>query len=298
MVKSVSAQLQAHLDSRATKMIYCWKVTRNDGLAQGFTDHDNDLIFDGLTYRAATGFTASQFASALGLAVDNLEVQGGLSSDSLNEADLAAGHYDNATVEIYWVNWGDISQRHLVSRGFIGEVKRHGSIFSAEIRGLSNALQQKVGRRYQRYCDAIVGDTRCKIDLSSSVYLGTGTVSIVTDNRVFQATGLGTFADDWFSAGMLTWVTGDNASGSMEVKVHKLQDGVVTLDLWQPMPATVNVADTFEITVGCKQDSTTCASKFNNIANFRGFNLIPGPDTLLFYPKLGDDNLDGQSLFS
>ena len=60
----------------------------------------------------------------------------------------------------------------------------------------------------------------------------------------------------------------------------------------------LDVGDIFTITVGCKQDATTCNSKFSNIANFRGFNLIPGPDMLLFYPKQGDDNLDGGSLFS
>ena len=122
MVKSVSPGLQTHLDGRATKMVYCWKITRNDGLVQGFTDHDNDLTFDGVTYEAATGFTASQFASSLGLAVDNFEVEGALSSSNINETDLVKGFYDNAVVEVFWVNWSDVSQRHLKSKGYIGAV--------------------------------------------------------------------------------------------------------------------------------------------------------------------------------
>ena len=298
MVKTLSSGLQAHLDGRATKMCYCWRVTRNDGLIQGFTDHDNDLIFGGVTYEASSGFTATQFASNMGLAVDNLEVEGALSSDSINEDDLAAGYYDNAKIVVYWVNWSDVAQRHIVSRGFIGEVKRAGVTFKAELRSLSNALQQKTGRRYQRYCNAVVGDARCGLDLTSPVYRGSGTVSLAFSNRAFTAAGLGSFSDDWFTAGMVNWLTGTNAGQSMEVKLHDFTHGTVSIELWQAMPFEIEVGDTFTITAGCKQDATTCNSKFNNIANFRGFNLIPGPDMLLFYPKQGDDNLDGGSLFS
>jgi uncharacterized phage protein (TIGR02218 family) len=298
MVKSLSTELQTHLDSRATKMVYCWKVIRNDGTIQGFTDHDNDLTFDSVTYEAATGFTASQFSASMGLAVDNMEVEGALSSESINEADLAAGHYDNAVVEVYWVNWSDVSQRHVINKGYIGEVKRHGVMFSAEMRGLSNMLQQRTGRKYQRYCNAIVGDSKCGIDLELAANKGSGTVDSVSSNRVFTATGLTGFADDWFTAGVVTWTSGNNDTIAMEVKLHDYSGSVVTIELWQPMPADIAVSDTFNITIGCKQDAETCNDKFNNIANFRGFNLIPGPDMLLFYPKQGDDNLDGGSLFN
>lgn len=298
MVKVLSPELQTHLNGRATKMVHCWKVTRNDGTVQGFTDHDNDLIFGGVTYEAATGFTASQFSASMGLAVDNMEIEGALSSASINENDLAAGHYDNAAVEVYWVNWSNVSQRHIINKGYIGEVKRHGVMFSAEMRGLSNALQQKIGRKYQRYCNAIVGDARCGINLNNATYKGTGTVDSVSSNRAFTATGLTDFSDDWFTAGMVNWSTGNNANSSMEVKLHDYTSGIVTIELWQPMPLDIAVTDTFTITVGCKQDAGTCNSKFSNIVNFRGFNLIPGPDMLLFYPKQGADNLDGGSLFN
>lgn len=297
-MKSLSVALQEHLDSRATTMCYCWKVTRNDGLVQGFTDHDNALTFEGVTYEASSGFTATQFATSMGLAVDNLEVEGALSSDSINEDDLAAGHYDNAKVEVYWVNWSNVAQRHIVSRGFIGEVKRAGALFQAELRGLSNALQQKTGRKYQRYCNAVVGDARCGINLANSAYRGSGAVDIASSSRTFTATGLAGFSDDWFTAGMVNWLTGANAGQSMEVKLHNFTNGTVSIELWQAMPFEVRTGDTFTVTVGCKQDAATCHSKFGNIANFRGFNLIPGPDMLLFYPKQGDDNLDGGSLFN
>lgn len=64
----------------------------------GFTDFDRDLVFDAVTYKAASGFTATAIEGQLGLAVSNLDVQGALSSDALTEDDLHGGRYDDAAV--------------------------------------------------------------------------------------------------------------------------------------------------------------------------------------------------------
>src|SRR5581483_8652977 len=97
---------------------------RKDGVVMGFTDHDRDLSFDGVTYQAASGFTASSVEDQLGLAVSNLDVQGALSSAAITEADLNAGRYDDAAVTIYLVNWQDVSQRVVLRSGFLGQVSR------------------------------------------------------------------------------------------------------------------------------------------------------------------------------
>ena len=79
-MRQLPAALQSALDSGTTTLCWCWKLTTRDGAVLGFTDHDRDLDFDGVTYRATTGFTASDMQSSLGLNVDNLEVAGALSS--------------------------------------------------------------------------------------------------------------------------------------------------------------------------------------------------------------------------
>jgi uncharacterized phage protein (TIGR02218 family) len=103
-VRAIPEALQAHLDSRATTLCWCWRVTRGDGTKLGFTDHDRSLTFGGTDFEAATGFTGTEIAGAVGLAVDSLDVESALRSDRLNEDDLAAGFYDNAVVEIFRVN--------------------------------------------------------------------------------------------------------------------------------------------------------------------------------------------------
>jgi hypothetical protein len=191
--EDVSTGLQDHLDGGATTLAWCWKVERRDGTVLGFTDHDLDLSFDGVSFAAATGFTASEVVSSLGLAVDNLEVEGALAAAAITEADLAAGLYDGATVELWRVNWADAAQRVLMRKGALGEVSRGELAFTAELRGLAHALQQATGRTYQRLCDADLGDARCGVDIDAPEFKGTGSVDAVSDDRMLTVSGLGGF---------------------------------------------------------------------------------------------------------
>lgn len=297
-MKAIGSPLQAHLDGGATTMAYCWKVTRTDGAIQGFTEHDRDLTFNSVTYIASSGFTATQVEASLGLAVDNLNVDGALSSDTINDDDIASGLYDNAEIELYWVNWADVTQLVLISKGSIGEVQRMKTAFSAELRSQSDKMAQKVGRTFQRFCDASLGDARCTIDLTASTMHGTGTVSSLQNARTMVCSGLGAFVDDWFSLGYLTFTSGLNDGIKMDVKLHTVTASAVTVELWFRAPFNISATDTFAIVAGCRKDSGTCINKFNNIINFQGFNFIPGNDILTAYPIQGAPNQNGGSIFA
>jgi uncharacterized phage protein (TIGR02218 family) len=288
--------MQSHLDTGATSLCWCWKIVRSDGVAQGFTDHDVAVVFDGLTYEAASGFTASEVQSTLGLAIDNLTVMGALSTDTLNEHDLAAGLYDNAQIEIWRVNWQAADQRVLMRKGNLGQVTRGKTAFQAEMRGLAHRLNQSVGHAYGYGCDADLGDTRCTIDLGNPLFAGSGTVVRVTDARRFAVSGLETFADMWFGGGKLTWTTGANAARAMEVKRHGLTATQIAIELWQAMSEDIVVGDTFTVTAGCDKQFTTCKAKFANAVNFRGFPYMPGNDAITSYPTSGQV-MDGGSRY-
>lgn len=290
MSKNLSTGLQAHLDSGATTMALCWKIIRRDGLIQGFTEHDEDLVVDGQTYQARSGFSATQVAQTLGLSVDNLNVDGAISSDTINEDDLANGDYDGAELMLLWVNWSDTTQYTILSRGFIGEVKRGETAFSAEFRSLVNKLSQRTGRTYQRTCDAQLGDARCKVNLAA--YRGTGAVTTAS-GRSLTVSGLSSFAPGWFTHGLITFTSGACAGMTFEVKLHSGNSIV----LWDVPPSIILSADTFTVTAGCKQDFETCKTKFANQLNFQGFPYVPGTDRLTEYPVQGEGNMDGGSLF-
>jgi len=294
-MKQLPAALQSHLDSGTTTLAWCWRVTRNDGTRLGFTDHDRDLAFDGTVFEAATGFTASEIRDALGLSVDNLEVSSALKSESLDENDLAAGLYDDAAVEIWRVNWTDAGQRILMRSGSLGEVRRAGAAFTAEVRGLAHYLQQPKGRLFQSGCDADLGDARCGIDLDDPAFRGSGTVLAASSARLFTASGLSAFASGFLTRGLVTFTTGANAGRSQEVKRHILAGPTATIELWQPMALAIAPNDAFTVTAGCDKRFATCQAKFANAVNFRGFPHMPGNDYVLAVARPGEPVVTGRT---
>jgi len=111
--------------------------------------------------------------------------------------------------------------------------------------------------------------------------MGFGAVLNPHDQRSLGADGLGDFAYDWFSRGLLTWTSGPNAGRSMEVMLHSKSPGNVTVVLWHGMAEAIAVGHAFTITAGCDKQFLTCRAKFNNVANFRGFPHVPGNDFML-----------------
>ena len=286
--------LQPKLDSGATTLCRCWVIKRADGLVQGFTDHDEDIALDTVVCRAGSGLTGSEVTQKLGLAVDSSELSGALADDTLNEADLAAGRYDAATVEIWLVDWSEPALRMLLAKGTIGEVRREGQAFTAEVRGLSERLSQESGRLYTATCSADLGDGRCRIDLTNLAFRAAGAVIMPGTASAFTASGLDGFEDGWFTAGTLTFTAGANSGQSVEVKSHR-KAGAVQFLLWQAMPEPIAAGDLFVVTAGCDKRFATCRSRFNNAVNFRGFPHIPGNDFVIAHPLPGEPGHNGAS---
>ena len=208
-MKSLSAALQAHLDSGTTTLAWCWRIERADGIVFGFTDHDRPLAFGGVTYEPESGFAASEIRSGADLAVDAQDAEGVLTSDTITETDILDGRWDNAAVEVWRVNWNAVGQRVLMRRGAIGQVRRGRLAFVAEVRSLAHLLNQTVGRTFQHACDAELGDARCGVDLDDPAYQAAGSVTARRPaTAASAASGLGGFAAGWFTLGRLTWTSG------------------------------------------------------------------------------------------
>jgi uncharacterized phage protein (TIGR02218 family) len=290
--------LQTKLDSGVTTLCNCWRITRRDATVLGFTDHDEDVVLDGLTCRAGTGLIGSEAVAQLGFAVGGSEISGALLDQSLTEADLAAGRYDCATVEIFLVDWSEPELFVLMSKGTIGEVRREGAAFTAEMRGLADRMSQESGRRYTATCSADMGDSRCTVDLSNPTLRGSGTIAALRGTSSFFASGLDGFADTWFTAGKLTFTGGANAGLAVEVKSHRATAEGVVVDLWQAMSEPLGEGDAFIVTAGCDKLFATCRDRFDNAVNFRGFPHIPGNDFVTRYAVSGEPGNTGKSLQS
>lgn len=277
-MKTITTQLDAHLQQEVTTLATCWKTTLRDGAVFGFTDHVADLVIGGLTYQASSAYAASAVQTVAGLEVDNLEMLGALDPVAFSDDDVRAGRWDYAAVEIFLVNYTDLTQGTMQLRsGNLGEVNLGKSRFSAELRGISQRLTQNTGRLHLPGCDADLGDARCKVNLGTFTD-GTvaGLVTAVTDHRVFTASAL-TQAAGWFDNGLVRFAAGSNQFFPREVKTYAA--GVISLQ--DAVPFAINVGDSFTITAGCDKQFATCIAKFNNALNFQGFPHLPGIDRMV-----------------
>lgn len=276
-MKSSSPALAAHLAGEVTTLATCWRLERADGWVRGFTDHDRELEVDGLTYVASTGFLPSAIKTASDLSVDNLDVDGFLDDAALRAEDLIAGLFDGARIDVFIVNWANLGQgRLLLRKGFLGEIKRADQRFSAEIRGLSNRLQQTAGKLYSRLCRVDLGSSECGVALGPRTDTYAVTQVIAADTvRIVTARATG-----FFTFGKATFTTGANAGAVNEVLLHDDQ----TIRLFVPMPRPIVVGDQIVLVAGCNKTPETCNAKFANILNFRGEPHIPGNDKVFSYP--------------
>ncbi len=287
------AALHEHLADGATHTCYCWALIRRDGLTLGFTDHDRLLRFDGISFFPECGLSARALASTTGLSVNNTEALGVLQSDAISEADIDAGRYDGAQVTIWLVQWNDPDAKQVRFTGTIGEITRSSGGFQAELRGLTDALNQPQGRSYLRDCNALLGDARCKFDLSDLAFSIAAPVVAVQDAHVFRFDPVTGFDDHWFDAGALEVVSGDAAGLREVIKLDQTEAAGRLITLWQPIRASVQPGDLVRLTAGCDKRAVTCREKFANFVNFRGFPDIPGDDWLASVPRANGNTSGG-----
>lgn len=279
-MKAMTAELQAHLDGELTTLAYLVKVTRADGVVMGFASCDQDVTLGGVTYRADGAFAPSAVQSTSGMATDNLELVGILSSGAISDSDIAAGLYDHARVDVFMCNWADTSQGALqLRRGWIGEVTRAGDSHAAELRGMHDILQRPVGAICAPECRHDLGDALCGVALAPLTV--TGSVTGVVDGMTFMDSSR-TEDSGWFAYGKLTWMSGANAGVSCDVKSWDL--GAQTFVLRLPLAHMPEAGDAYSAAAGCDKRFTTCKAKFANGANFGGFPHVPGVGNLLKYP--------------
>lgn len=287
--------LHDHLASGVTTVCRAWMVRRRDGVVYGFTDHDQDLSFDGVVFKASSGMTARMLQQTTGLSVDNSEAVGALSDASITEGDLLAGRFDKADVRCWMVNWTEVAARVELFFGSFGEITRAGGQFRAELRGQTEALNQPQGRVYHKACSAVLGDAACGFDLERPDFV---TDAVVEDSvgAVLRLSGVTGFSAGWFQRGRLVVQSGDGSGLVGTIKTDKQDGAVRVVELWAGLGVDLSVGDVVRLEAGCDKMGQTCRAKFDNFLNFRGFPHIPGDDWLATYP-LSSSSHDGGSLF-
>lgn len=293
------------LDGSVTNLQPCWVIVKRDGaIVRGTECDENVTITTGVyagTYLARAAITGSDVHSTDDMAVDNLEVKGALVDASglfgtdvtggsgnlivpdVSTADLKAGLFDNAEAATFLVNVTNTDLYQFTLRsGWIGNVTWNdegaldgGGEYTAEMRGLTQALSQNILRTYSISCDAELGDSRCKVDMTPFTF--TRTVVDVDNRREF---GIGASLPDVvrIRGGTVTFTSGLNAGYRMEIKDYL----ALHVTLYRPMPADITVGDTVVMRQGCDKALSTCIDAYSNVNNYRGHAFyVPGDHEIL-----------------
>ena len=279
-MKPVSPAMAAHLDGDLTSLVTCWRLQRTDGVQMFFTDFDQDLLIDGNWYVADKGYSRTAIANSDSFTVDNLDIIGYLSSDAITDKDLLAGLYDHAEIHIFMVNWQDPGMGTIpLRKGWLGELSIIDKQFTAELRGLGQALLTEIGEVYGPTCRADLGDAACTVETAALIH--SDQVAEVTSRRDFTLVDY-VGADTVLAGGVLTFTSGSNAGRSVEVSDWHQTPQQVTLFLAAPFE--IEPGDSVTVIRGCDKSFATCRDVFANQINFRGFPHIPGTDALTEEP--------------
>lgn len=278
-MKTISTDLKNHLAQEVTTIATCWTITREDGEVYRFTDHDCDFEVGGELYEAESSMVPTGIKQDRTLTADNLEIMAFLDSTRIVRADVVAGKFDRASMDVFLVNWVDptMGVLYLAQGWTLGRTEIRDTTCNVEVRGPSHFFGQEICDLYSETCRVELGSSACGVNLASSGRTQTGEVTDVTNRQRFEASGL-TPGAGFFTGGLLTWTNtdSDNYGLSMEIlSVENISPGDDVVTLLLPMPADVVSGDTFSAVVGCDKTIGRCDAFFDNAHNFRGEPFLP-----------------------
>ena len=265
-----------HYKEEATNIVTLFRLDLRDGTQMGFTNFDEDIVIGSYRFKAYGGMTPTALSTTSQNNVDNLDVDGYLDDESITESDMQAGRYDNAKVIIYEMNWNDkpysFSKCRIKKKGQLGEVQLNKSRFVAEIRGLTQNIQNNINELFQPTCRAKFGDSKCKID--KTLHQDLATVTSRAGPATINVSGI---TPGYFDNGLLRFITGLNVNLEYEIKTNTGS----SIEVQLPFSYEISPGDQIVIYRGCNYTKEDCFQKYNNMINFRGEPFIPQTENLI-----------------
>jgi hypothetical protein len=187
-MKTINAQLQADIE----KGVVCtlMLVALANGGAMYFTDNDAPLTVDGHTYTPATGLTGMKLTITNNAQVSSQKVAAGWAFN-INEADVLAGIYDNASITIGTASWENPSYGAVWTfAGDLATVQANQDGFVVDLQSSLWVLQRPLGIFISPDCRHTLGSVidpqgvgGCGLDLTPYTY--TGSITTLNSQMVF-----------------------------------------------------------------------------------------------------------------
>jgi uncharacterized phage protein (TIGR02218 family) len=296
-MRQLSSSLTAKLEGGVTTLASAWRLTRSDGVVVAVTQHDRDLICDGTTFASTNSFVGTDQEAELSLSPDRTALTGALAIGAISEGDLLLGRWDKARVEAFQVDWENPANFIALWTGVVAGASWRGSVFELDIVGPQAVLSAEIGRVYARSCDAALGDTRCKVDMTQPSRRITSPIAAVVSDRAIMISAPTGRSLTEFDGGSFEIITGPSAGWVGDI-ASLTQSGTLTAPTWRleivrSFPVAPATGDMVRLTVGCDKSFATCKARFNNALNFRGQPTLPGNDAVFGGP-LASGNSGGK----
>ncbi|MGH6838715.1 MAG: DUF2163 domain-containing protein [Methylocella sp.] len=262
----------------------CYTFTLLSGLILTYTNADQPVTLNGYVYAANSILVDGlKFKCAAGLEVDQQQITvSARATDTVGGVPflqaLRNGVFDGCEIQrerAFLHSWAQADTANpigsvILFKGRVGTVDSIGRT-TAQITVNSDLvlLDLQMPRNvYSPSCQHVLYDSGCA--LIKSAFGTAGTVGAGSTGSIINWSG----ASANFNQGTLTFSSGVNAGVSTNVKSAIAG---VSLTLSYPLQNAPATGDAFTVYFGCDHTQATCATKFNNVANFRGFPYVPPP---------------------
>lgn len=292
-MKTVSAAFRNMLDTSQSLVradLYTFTLASGDVLR--WTDAQQNVIYDGNTYIAAfrdpePGLTRGTTKTSIGLNSDSLEIDIAFDDATLilGESPAAfaqAGGFDNAQVRVDVAlapDWSSPVVNGVVNLfvGLVGSMQVQAAEIKLTVDSLLRILNTTFPVNYFLPQDnnALFSPSNGLSASNYAINCAVATTGGAPTATTFSSNA--TQADGWFSLGYIVWTSGANKGLTSWVKSYSATNGAFTLAYPITPPAS---GDTFTAYPGYDRTMATAQSKFNNLANFRGYPFVPNPYAL------------------
>jgi len=258
----------------------CFTFTLQTGVVLTYTNVDQPISYNGFVF-AANGplVQGLKYHGSVGLNVDKQQILiSARPTDLVGGAmflnALRGGAFDGAIIQRDRVFMSALGQPPVG-----GVTLFHGRLSTVDEVGRTSAritvasdlviLDMDMPRNvYAPTCLHTLYDSGCTVvrgTYATAGLVGAGSPAA----NIFWTGALASHAQ-----GSIVFTSGVNANVRATVKA--VIPGVL-LGLVYPLPSAPATGDAFTVYAGCDHTSATCASRFNNLINFRGFPFVPPP---------------------
>ncbi len=256
--------------------------TLRSGLILCYTNVDVTFSYNGNTYLAnSVRVDGLKYRASIGLEVDQQQITvAALATDTIAGGApflqaLRDGSFDGCEIERDRVFFSDhIGGTAIGSvtlfKGRLGVIDQIGRT-SAKLTVNSDLVLLDIDMPrnvYQPTCLHTLYDSGCT--LVKNAFGTNGTVGSGSTASVINWSG----ASANFVQGSITFTSGVNTDAT--ATVGSAVAGT-SLSLLYPLESVPAAGDGFTVYYGCDHTPATCRTKFNNLANFRGFPYVPPP---------------------